>query len=70
MSIKIWSKAIQKKANLVNYTKEFFDQIKEEEYKRALLLAEAYRNFRFEEESRTVEFYRQMMEYNTRFPSY
>jgi anti-sigma regulatory factor (Ser/Thr protein kinase) len=68
LSIKIWSNAIQKKANLVNYTKEFFDQIKEEEYKRALLLAEAYRNFRFEEESRTVEFYRQMMEYNTTIP--
>ena len=68
LSIKIWSNAIQRKANLVNYTKDFFDQIKEEEYKRALLLAEAYRNFRFEEESRTVEFYRQMMEYNTTIP--
>jgi sensor histidine kinase YesM len=68
MSISIWANAIQRKANLVNYTKEFFDQIKEEEKKRALLLAEAYRNFRFEEESRTVEFYRQMMEYNTTIP--
>lgn len=68
MSISIWANAIQRKANLVNYTKEFFDQIKEEEYKRALLLAEAYRNFRFEEESRTLEFYRQMMEFNTTIP--
>ena len=68
MSISIWANAIQRKANLVNYTKKFFDQIKEEEYKRALLLAEAYRNFRFEEESRTVEFYRMMMEYNTTIP--
>lgn len=68
MSINIWANAIQRKANLVNYTKEFFDQIKEEEYKRALLLAEAYRNFRFEEESRTLEFYRQMMEFNTTIP--
>lgn len=68
LSINIWSNAIQRKAKLVNYTKEFFDQIKEEEYKRAMLLAEAYRNFRFEEESRTVEFYRQMMEYNTTIP--
>jgi len=68
MSISIWANAIQRKANLVNYTKKFFDQIKEEEYKRAALLAEAYRNFRFEEESRTVEFYRQMMEYNTTIP--
>jgi sensor histidine kinase YesM len=68
MSISIWANAIQRKANLVNYTKEFFDQIQEEEMKRARLLAEAYRNFRFEEESRTVEFYRQMMEYNTTIP--
>jgi two-component system, sporulation sensor kinase D len=68
LSIKIWSNAIQKKAKLVNYTKKFFDQIKDEEYKRAMLLAEAYRNFRFEEESTTVEFYRQMMEYNTTIP--
>jgi len=68
MSIHIWANAIQRKANLVNYTKKFFDQIKEEEYKRALILAEAYRNFRFEESSRTLEFYRQMMEYNTTIP--
>jgi len=68
MSINIWANAIQRKAKLVNYTKEFFDQIKEEEYKRALLLAEAYRNLLFEESSRTVEFYRQMMEYNTKIP--
>jgi hypothetical protein len=68
MSINIWATAIQRKANLVNYTKKFFDQIKEEEYKRALILAEAYRNFRFEESSRTLEFYRQMMEYNTTIP--
>jgi hypothetical protein len=68
MSIRIWANTIQRKANLVNYTKRFFDQIKEEEYKRALILAEVYRNFRFEESSRTLEFYRQMMEYNTTIP--
>jgi hypothetical protein len=68
MSINIWANTIQSKASLVNYTKEFFDQIKEEEYKRALLLAEAYRNFLIEESSRTVEFYRQIMEYNTTIP--
>ncbi|NTV83692.1 MAG: HAMP domain-containing histidine kinase [Bacteroidales bacterium] len=68
MSINIWANAIQRKANLVNYTKVFFDQIQEEEYKRASLLAEAYRNFLFEESSRTVEFYRQIMENNTTIP--
>jgi len=68
MSIRIWANAIQRKANLVNYTKNFFDKIKEEEYKRASLLAEAYRNLRYEEDSRTIEFYRQMMEDNTTIP--
>ncbi len=68
MSINIWANTIQSKASLVNYTKEFFDQIKEEEYKRAMLLAEAYRNFLIEESSRTVEFYRLMMEFNTTIP--
>jgi len=68
LSISIWANAIQRKANLVNYTKKFFDQIKEEEYKRALILAEVYRNFRFEESSRTLEFYLHVMEYNTTIP--
>lgn len=68
MSIRIWANAIQRKANLVNYTKNFFDRIKEEEYKRASLLAEAYRNLLYEEDSRTIEFYRQMMEKNTNIP--
>jgi hypothetical protein len=68
MSINIWANAIQRKANLVNYTKEFFDEIKQEEFKRASLLAEAYRNLRYEEDSRTIEFYRQMMEDNTTIP--
>ena len=68
MSINIWANAIKRKADLVNYTKRFFDQIKEEEYKRALILSEVYHNFRFEESSQTLEFYRQMMEYNTTIP--
>jgi hypothetical protein len=68
MNIQIWANAIQRKANLVNYTKRFFDQIKEEERKRAELLAAAYRNIRFTEDSPTLEFYRQMMEQNTTIP--
>lgn len=68
MNIRVWAEAIQRKASLVNYTKAFFDQIKLEEQKRAELLAEAYRNFRWEEDSRTLEFYRQLMEKNTTIP--
>ncbi len=67
-NVRIWANAIRKKAELVNYTNRFFDQIREEERKRAEILATAYRNLRFEEDSRTLEFYRQLMEQNTTIP--
>lgn len=67
-NIRIWANAIHRKAELVNYTKRFFDQIKEEERKRAEMLAAAYRNFPYEENSRTLEFYRQLMDKNSTIP--
>jgi len=67
-NIRIWANAIRQKAELVNYTNRFFEQIKIEEKKRAGVLATAYRNLRFEENSRTLEFYRQLMEQNTTIP--
>jgi hypothetical protein len=42
-NIKIWADAIQRKAKLVNYTDNFFEQIKVEEQKRAEIFAEAYK---------------------------
>lgn len=68
INIHIWANAIHRKAELVNYTNRFFDQIKEEERKRAEILASAYRNFAYEEDSRTLEFYRQLMDKNTTIP--
>lgn len=68
LNIRLWADAIHRKAALVNYTKRFYDQIKVEEKKRAELLANVYRNFRYEEDSRTLEFYRQVMEQNTTIP--
>ncbi len=41
-NIRIWADAIYQKAELVNYTDRFFDQIKEEERKRMELLADVY----------------------------
>ena len=67
-NVRIWANTIRKKAELVNYTNRFFDQIREEEKKRAEILATAYRNLRYEEDSRTLEFYRQLMEQNTTIP--
>lgn len=41
-NVKIWANAIQRKAKLVKYTEDFFNQIKTEEQKRASILAGAY----------------------------
>jgi sensor histidine kinase YesM len=68
MNIRIWAEAIKRKADLVNYTKEFFDQIKVEEKKRAEILAMVYENLALEEDSRTLGFYQQLMERNTTIP--
>jgi sensor histidine kinase YesM len=68
MNIQIWAEAIKRKADLVNYTKRFFDQIKVEERKRAEVLAMVYENLRFDTDSQTLEFYRQLMERNTTIP--
>lgn len=68
MNIQIWAEAIKRKADLVNYTKRFFDQIKVEERKRAEVLAMVYENLRYDNDSQTLEFYRQLMERNTTIP--
>ena len=68
MNIQIWAEAIKRKADLVNYTKRFFDQIKVEERKRAEVLAMVYENLRYDTDSQTLEFYRQLMERNTTIP--
>ena len=41
--VKIWANAIQRKANLVNYTEGFFVKIRKEERRRVELWAKAYR---------------------------
>ena len=47
-NVRIWADALQRKANLVAYTDEFFEQIEEEERKRAEILADASKNMRSE----------------------
>ena len=68
MNIQIWAEAIKGKADLVNYTKHFFDQIKVEERKRAEILAMVYENLRYDNDSKELEFYRQVLERNTTIP--
>lgn len=68
MNIRIWAEAIKRKADLVNYTKNFFDQIKVEERKRAEVLAMVYENLSYAEDSRTLGFYQKLLEGNTTIP--
>jgi sensor histidine kinase YesM len=68
MNIQIWAEAIKRKADLVNYTKRFFDQIEVEERKRAEVLAMVYENLAYDTDSQTLEFYRRLMERNTTIP--
>jgi hypothetical protein len=67
-NVRIWANAIRQKAELVNYTNRFFDQIRAEEKKRAEMLAMAYRNLSYTDDSPSLEFYRQLMEQNTTIP--
>jgi hypothetical protein len=67
-NVRIWANAIRQKAELVNYTNKFFDQIREEERKRAEMLAMAYSNLRYTDDSPSLEFYRLLMEKNTTIP--
>jgi len=68
VNIQIWADAIHKKAELVNYTDEFFQQIQEEERKRAELLAEAFRIITFTNESNTLNFLLKFIQDNTTVP--
>jgi sensor histidine kinase YesM len=70
MSIQIWAEAIKRKADLVNYTKRFFDQIKVEERKRAEILAMVYENLGevSNSDSKFLNFMMEIMARNTTIP--
>ncbi len=55
-NVKIWVNAIQRKAKLVKYTDEFFDQIRTEEKRRAEILAGAYNILGQEDNSINLSF--------------
>ncbi|MCK4638107.1 MAG: hypothetical protein KAT33_01675, partial [Bacteroidales bacterium] len=67
-NIKIWADAIQRKAKLVNYTDNFFEQIKVEEQKRAEIFAEAYKILGREETKDNLTFYIEVIKGNTTVP--
>ncbi len=67
-NIRIWADAIQQKAKLVNYTDDFFNQIKDEERKRVELLADAYRIINVVNESEALSFFQKFFSENVTIP--
>lgn len=67
-NIRIWADALQRKANLVAYTDKFFEQIKEEERKRAEILADASKNMMSEMNSEVLDIYYKIIQGNTTIP--
>jgi len=67
-NVSIWANAIQRKADLVNYTDEFFEGIRKEEQKRAELLAETYKKIAKESKSNDITFYANIILNNTTIP--
>ncbi len=68
INIEIWANAIQRKADLVSYTEKFFEQIQAEERKRAEILADAFANIKYAEDSKSLDFYLKIITYNTTIP--
>ena len=66
--ITTWASAIQQRANLVNYTSEFFDQIRSEERERVELLAEATVKMVEAGPSEDISFYLKIISNNTSIP--
>jgi signal transduction histidine kinase len=66
--VKIWADAIQQKAKLVKYTEVFFDQLSEEESKRAGILAEAYTIIGNPNFTGDLTFHSQIIKSNTTIP--
>ena len=66
--IKIWADDIQRKAAIVNYTEEFFERIREEERRRANLLAKAYNKLATSGASEDITFYLELISNNKTIP--
>ena len=67
-NVSIWANALQRKADLVNYADNFFEEIRIEEQKRAELLAETYKRISKEGNSSDVTFYIDIIRNNSTIP--
>jgi hypothetical protein len=67
-NVRIWAEAIQRKADLVNYTDKFFKQLEGEERKKAEILAEAYKYISIDTTSQSLTFYMNLIRGNSTVP--
>jgi len=67
-NLTLWAEAIQRKADLVNYTDRFFKQLENEERKKAEILAEAYKYVSIDTMSQSLTFYMKLIIGNTTVP--
>ncbi|HRS53836.1 MAG TPA: HAMP domain-containing sensor histidine kinase [Bacteroidales bacterium] len=66
--VKIWADAIRRKAELVNYTENFFEKIKDEERKRVEIWAEATKRTIYAQDNEDLTFYSNIISGNTTIP--
>ena len=64
----LWADAISYRAELVNHTESFFDQIRIEEGKRAAILGKAWQKVNEASLNEDVTFYVDIMSYNSTIP--
>jgi signal transduction histidine kinase len=66
--VRIWAEAVTYKADLVNYTEHFFESIKNEEGKHALLFAQTIQKVNDASLYENITFYQNIIESNTTIP--
>lgn len=66
--VALWADAISYRAELVNHTEKFFDQIRLEEGKRAIILGKAWQKVNEASLNEDVTFYVDIMSYNSTIP--
>ncbi len=66
--IEMWAEAVQSHAELMNYTKVFFNEVSEQEQKRVQLLAKAYESFLEAKPEENTTIYLEIIQSNISIP--
>lgn len=66
--IKMWAEAVESHAQLMNYTKVFFNEVSEQEEKRVQLLAKAYNSFLDADKNENTSIYLDIIQSNISIP--